>query len=187
MRALSLLLVCPRLSLSRSTKRGQPCPLGPPPLSLHPDTSGCLCQPHVQDPSPAPFASCSPVGLCWDWRNHIPVEIGVSGLCQWCPPKHSSHSLCPPREGSSQQHPGQRSLGQKPGCLEGEWGDGGGRCWGVPHCGVRAPFPPTLGEIQADLGGSVTRAGPQAISLPLDMLLPCRCWFWDAVFGGAGL
>lgn len=68
-----------------------PAHLGPPPLSLHRDTSGCQCQPHQQDPSPAPFAPCPPVGSCWDWRNHIPVEIGVSGLCWGVP-----HTLGPP-------------------------------------------------------------------------------------------
>lgn len=66
--------------------------------------------------------------------------LGCAGVSPppWGHPGRSPWSSCSSREGTSQQHPGQRSLGQKPGRLAGEWGD-------QPPCSVAVVVAVMLG------------------------------------------
>ena len=206
---------CPWLSLPHSTAWGQSCPyseagrwpllLGSPPLSLHCGTTGCP-QPSPRGahaglagsgPGPLCFMSPGLIRLGLEERSASWLRSGCLGCAgvsppPWGHPSRSPRSLCSPREGASQQHPGQRSLGQKPGCLAGEWGRGmtshpvrwpwqWESCWGAPRHDFEAPFPstqgfglsfPDLGEIQAKPRWPCSRNGSLSC-FPACKRVPC--------------
>lgn len=181
----SLLPGCPWLSLPHTqcgdspahTSGDGPCVWGHLPCHCTMAQLGAQSHPHgvpvtagLAASATDPLWSTSPrLGL--GERSTSRLRWGCPGCTgvsppPWGHPGRSPPSPFSPREGASQQHHGQRSLGQKPGHLAGEWGT-----WGDK--------PPCL--VAVEVGGMVALR-PEQVPKPCPHMrnVPCSwgCWGW---------